>query len=120
MDLTEGIFRGMARAGRMLALLAVLFLAFNPHPLHAQSNDGAGHSDVGPQCEALDAEKSSSGGHDGMQGIHGDCLHHFDPLVRAPVHLVAVPRSIAQTSPYGEPARQLALTSDPPPPRNPS
>lgn len=103
--------------GQMLAFLAALLLAFNPHPLHAQSSDGAGHSHFGPLCEALDPEKSSS---DGMQGSHGDCMHHFDPMVRAPAGHGVIQTSVAQTRPYVEPARQLVLTSDPPPPRTPS
>ena len=120
MELTDGIWRWAARVGQMLTLLATLFLAVNPLPLHAQVDDGAGHSHFGSFCETLDTDMSPSGGTDGPQGSHGDCMHHFVPMVRAPVEHADISGSAAEARPHVDPARQPVLTSDPPPPRYPS
>jgi hypothetical protein len=120
MDLTEGISRRAVRMGQMLAFLAALFLAVNPHLLHAASDDGAGHSHFGSFCEALDTDKSPSGGEHGMPTSHGDCVHHFDPLVRAPIEHSPSYSSVAVAPLYLAPARQLSLGSEPPPPRHSS
>lgn len=120
MDLTEGILRRAARVSHMLAFLAALFLAVNPHPLHAQSDEGAGHSHFGSFCEALDGGKSLPDGKGGPQGFHGDCIHHFDPMVQAPIEQYTAYVSLAAMPLYEAPTRQISLTSDPPPPRSPS
>ena len=120
MDLTDGILRRAARLGQMLAFLGALFLAINPHPLHAQSDGGAGHSHLGFFCDALDTDNSPSGGEDGVPTSHGDCIHHFDPLVRASIEHSPSYLSVATAPLYVAPARQVSLGSDPPPPRNPS
>lgn len=120
MELTEGIVKRAARVGQMLAFLAALFLAVNPHPLHAQSDEAAGHSHLGSYCEAIDAEKSSSDTDDGAQSHHGDCVHHFDPLLRAPIEQSPSFLSVAAPAPYTVSTRQLILTAEPPPPRYPS
>ena len=114
MDLTDGIWRRAVRVGQILALLAALFLAVNPHPLHAQADDEAGHSHFGSYCEALDTDKSPSGD---AESTHGDCMHHFDPMARAPIEHADIPRPVAEARPHVDPARQPVLTSDPPPPR---
>lgn len=117
MDLVEGILRRASRTGQMLAFLAALFLAFNPHSLYALSVNGANHNHSGSFCDVLDTEMSSSDSENHAQGSHGDCIHHFDPLVRAPtVHrLILGPDMIAV--PFLGPVRQSILTTDPPPPR---
>ncbi len=121
MNLTDGILRRAARTGQIMVFLAALFLAVNPHLLHAQSSDGAGHNHFGFFCEALDTEKSPSDSEDGTQSSHGDCVHHFDPLVRAPIEQSpSYVVSVAASMSYVAPARKLSLGSDPPPPRYPS
>jgi hypothetical protein len=120
MDLTRGILKQVAQMGQALALLAALFLAANPHSLHAQADDRTGRSHLGSFCEALDTEKSSPDGDVGAQSSHGDCLHHFDPMIRTAVEHHAIDVSAAEAGPKVEPVRRLNLTLDPPPPRNPS
>ena len=120
MDLTEGIWQRATRMGQMLAFLAALFLAVNPHPLHAQADGGAGHNHLGFFCDALDTDMSPSDGEDSNPTSHGDCIHHFDPLVRAPIEHGPSYVSLAVAPLYVAPARQLSLGSDPPPPRYPS
>ena len=120
MDLTREIMKRAARVGQLLAFLAVLFLAVNPHPLHAQPDDVPGHSQFGLFFEALDGDESSSEGKNGTQSFHGGCTDHFDPMVRAPVGRGAIYNAVAEAGPNVESIRQLILTSDPPPPRNPS
>ncbi len=125
MELIDGIWRRVLGVGQILALLAALFLAVNPHPLHAQSDEGAGHQHFGSYCEALDTEKSSFDGDGGQSGSHGatshgDCIHHFDPMVQAPAEHGRTYASVTVQPKRSEPRRQQNLGFDPPPPRFPS
>lgn len=120
MDLTEGIKKRLVRTGQILAFLAVLFLAFNPHSLHALSDQTDGHSHFGFLCNALDTERSSSDSEGGTPSPHADCIHHFDPLVQSPAEQPARDVSVEESPPHFGPARQQILTFDPPPPRVPS
>ena len=122
MDLIDGIWRRALGVGQILALLATLFLAVNPHPVHAQSDEGAGHQHFGSYCEALDAEKSSFDGDGGQSGSHGatshgDCIHHFDPMVQAPAEHGRFYTSTAVQPQHSQPYRRHSLGFDPPPPR---
>lgn len=117
MELAEGITRRAARMGQILALLAALFLAFDPHPLLAQSDAGSGQGHLESFCEALDTDMSQSHGEDGLPSSHGDCTHHFDPLVRGPIEFGIHYVSVGVAPPHSEPVRQQNPASDPPPPR---
>ena len=118
-ELIHGISKRAARIGHALSFLAVLMLTISSFPHHAHSEDGSEQSHFGQFCETLGSAESTSDDNDRTQSPHGDCIHHFDPMVRAPL-----PQRL------GEPhtdmvavvdvARQLRLTSDPPPPRFPS
>lgn len=119
-ELTLGILKGMARVGHVLSFLAVLMLTISSFPHHAHSDDGSEQSHFGQFCETLGSEESSSDGSDRMQSPHGDCIHHFDPMVRAPLLQRLGKPNIVSLFAVVDTARQLRLTSDPPPPRFPS
>ena len=104
--------------GQMLALLAALFLAVNPHPLHAHADGGTGHGHFGFFCDVLDTDMSPSDSEDGIPASHGDCIHHFDPLVRAPAEFGTLSVSVSVTATHIESGRQQILGFDPPPPRS--
>jgi|GEM_PF-3777411 len=117
MDLAEGIQRSWTRLGRLLAFFAVLFLTFNPHHLHAHSDKVDGHSHFGQICDIPDADKSLSGGGDPLDP-HGDCLHHFVPLLQPSQLHEQIGINAGLRIPYTDSNRQAVLTADPPPPRN--
>lgn len=104
--------------GRIMALLAVLLLVVNPHPLHAQGGDEADYGHFGSFCEAVETDGAPShhGGGDRAEA-HGDCIHHFDPLVRAPVEHARPEAATARPAGHLERFRQRTPTFDPPPPR---
>ena len=120
MDLTVGKLGRVARVGQVLAFLGALFLAVNPHPIHAQYDEAADHSHLGTLCEPLDAKTSSSDGKNGMPNSHGDCVHHFDPIARASIEQIPSDLSVPTAAIYVSPLRQRSFSSDPPPPRYPS
>lgn len=117
MDFLEGIRRWVTKTGQMLAFLAVLLLAFNPNPLHALAGGDDDHSHTGSLCQMLDSEESSPDQHDGMPSSHGDCVHHFDPMVQAPMEHKTPSASVEPLPPHLEPVPQQTLGFDPPPPR---
>ena len=115
--ITGKMMKELARGGQLLAFLAVLLVALNPHPLHAQMSQDTDHNHVGFSCESLEAGDSSSDDFAGSQSGHGDCIHHFDSMVGAstaqnlsnfPIASLIIPTGFV-----GE----FRLTSDPPPPR---
>jgi hypothetical protein len=114
------MMKGVAQMGQVLAFLAALILTVDPHPLHAQSDGVAGHGYLGSFCEELDTARSTSNGNGSEQSSHGDCIHHFDPMVRAALEQRVIDVSVAVAKADVEPIRRLTLTSDPPPPRIPS
>lgn len=120
MELTEGTRTRAARVGQTLALLAALFLALMPHPIHAQSGEGTGHSHFGIFCDVLDIEKSPSDSRDGKPGAHGECLHHFYSMTGTLVEQDPDHECFATKPLYEASVRQLNLTTDPPPPRTSS
>lgn len=116
----EGIRRRAARAGQVMAFLAALFLSFNLHPPHAHADADGGHGHSGIFCEAHDLGQSSPDGETDKSPSHADCIHHFDPLLRAPAEYGVRYVHRATAPPHIEPLRQEILSFDPPPPRYPS
>ncbi len=117
MDLTSGIMRHATETGRMLALLAVLFLAVNPHAVHAGSGENSGHGHFGSLCLMLDTEQPASNHDGGTLKSHGDCVHHFDPLVQTPTEQPARDASVEMLQPHFTAVRHRVYPFDPPPPR---
>ena len=117
MDFVEGIRRWVTRTGRVLAVFAVFLLAINPDPLHALSDGDDGHGHSGFLCQTIDTEEPSPDQHDNMPSSHGDCVHHFDPMVQAPAEHHSPSTAAEPPAPHLEPVPQQNLGFDPPPPR---
>lgn len=115
----HGTRQRLARMSQMLALLAALFLAFGPHALHAQMDDGPGHSHSGSYCHEQGANGAGEGP-DSAPSAAGDCVPHFHPMTQASVDHGTERISSAVASRYAEPARQMNPSADPPPPRRTS
>lgn len=118
MDLTNGIMRRATETGRMLALLAVLFLAVNPQVVHAEPGESSSHNHFGSLCVLLEVEQPASDHDGGMLKSHVDCVHHFDPLVHSPTEQLARDASVETTQPHFTAVRHRVYPFDPPPPRN--
>lgn len=117
MDLTEGITRRAARAAQMLAFLAAFFLAFNMHPLHAQSDMGAAHGHFGSLCEIPDDGDAAHGGEDSSNFSYSDCIHHCDSMVQAHFEQGRLYLAAATAALHSAPNREPIFTFDPRPPR---
>lgn len=120
MDLRERIVKRMAQAGQVLGLLAALLMAVNAHPVHAEADASNDHGHFGLFCDMQVSGDLSHDGDGDVPNPHGDCTHHFHPIVATPAHKNPEHLSAADEPLYKVSTRQMSLTFDPPPPRNSS
>jgi hypothetical protein len=117
MQKTQGILSKLVRIGQIYAFFAVLIFAMNPHQTIALSESHPGHGHLNSIGDAVRVEVVSPENDNGAHDQGAECLHHFSPLVWAPLRQMSTRVADEVATPYTAPVLQHCRASDPPPPR---